>query len=98
MFRYYNGLRTEIFKMTMDYRELTCDVVSLEHISQILSTSESVFLAWSSCEACIMGSRQGCAPQSCILLSRIHCSKWDRLYLKAEDNSHIVCGESQMKM
>ena len=55
--------------------EITCDVVSREHISQILSTSDSVFLACSSCEACTIGSNAANTQLSVNLESRNHCSK-----------------------
>ena len=61
-------------------------MVSLEHISQMLSTSVSVFLACRSWEAWTMASRADCAPDSFSLLSRNHCSMWLKLYLK----THVV--------
>lgn len=60
---------------------LTWDVVSREHMSQMQSTSASVFLACNSCEACTTGSNVYWIPVSCILLSRSHCSRWLKLYL-----------------
>lgn len=66
----------------------TCGVVSLEHISHILSTSASVFLACNNWEAWVMGSNAVSAPDSCNLLSRNHCSKWLKLYLKTHKLSY----------
>lgn len=88
MFFLWFLLRNSCLKNSIEWatdqkqKTLTCAMVSLEHISHMLSTSESVLRACSNCDAWTMGSRASWAPDSCSLLSRSHCSMWLRLYLQ----------------